>query len=76
MAQSEETKTALMQQAVTQIQEDTREIKSTVKEMRAENAQRYVTKEEFELVKRIVYGMVSLILVSIATAGMNALINR
>lgn len=67
---------ALMQQAVTQIQEDTREIKTTVKEMRQENAQHYVTKEEFEFVKRIVYGLISVLLFGLATAGLNALINR
>ena len=74
--QSEETKMALMQQAGTQIQEDTREIKSTVKEMRQENAQHYVTKEEFEFVKRMVYGVVTLIFFGVVTAGLNALISK
>lgn len=76
MEESEETKIALMRQAVNQIRDDTKEIKETVNDMRKENAQRFVTKEEFELVKRIVYGLVSLILVAVVTAGLNALINK
>lgn len=74
--QSEETKAALMQRNIEIISVTVDEIKKDVKEIRQENAQHFVTKEEFELVKKIVYGLVGLILVGITTAGLNALINR
>ena len=74
MQQSEETKLALMQRNIELITETTAEIKQDVREMRQENAQRYVTKEEFELVKRIVYGLVGMILIAVVTAILNAVI--
>lgn len=75
-AQSEETKMALMQRNIELITVSTEEIKQNVKEMRQENAQHYVTKEEFEFYKKITYALVSIVFLGVVSAGLNALINR
>lgn len=54
---------------ITYIKDDVKEIKDTLKGS-------YVTKDEFEPVKRIVYGLVGLILVSVVGAVMGLVITR
>lgn len=61
MNQSDETKLAVIQNDVTYIKEKMNAIDSKV-------SSGYVTKEEFEPIKRIVYGVVSLILVAVMGA--------
>lgn len=61
MNQSDETKLAVIQTDVTYIKEKMNAIDSKV-------SSGYVTKEEFEPIKKIVYGVVSLILVAVIGA--------
>lgn len=59
--QSEETKLAVMQTDLTYIKEKLNAVDTKV-------SSHYVTKEEFEPIKRIVYGVVSLILTAVVGA--------
>lgn len=61
MTQSDETKLAVVQNDVTYIKEK-------LKIIDAKMDNHYVTKEEFEPIKKIVYGLVSLILVAVVGA--------
>ena len=61
MNQSDETKLAVIQNDVTYIKEKMNAIDTKV-------SSGYVTKEEFEPIKKIVYGVVSLILVAVVGA--------
>lgn len=59
--QSDETKLAVMQTDITYIKEKLNAVDTKV-------SSHYVTKEEFEPIKRIVYGVVSLILTAVIGA--------
>ena len=59
--QSLETQIAVMAESVSTIKQDVTEIKTKLES-------HYVTKEEFDPIKKIVYGVVSLILVSVVGA--------
>jgi len=59
--QSEETKLAVMQTDLTYIKEKLNAVDSKV-------SSSYVSKEEFEPIKKIVYGLVSLILIAVVGA--------
>lgn len=59
--QSDETNIAVMASNITDIKDDVKDIKHKL-----EN--NYVTKEAFEPVKRLVYGLVGLILISVVVA--------
>ncbi len=58
---SEETKLALLQNDITYIKEKLNAVDSKV-------SSSYVSKEEFDPIKKIVYGMVSLILIAVVGA--------
>lgn len=61
MPQSNDTKVALIQNDVTYIKEKLNAVDQKL-------STHYVTKEEFEPIKKIVYGVVSLILVAVVGA--------
>ena len=50
------------------LDERTKAIQQSVKDIQAQLANSYVTRQEFEPVKRIVYGMVGVILVTVVGA--------
>lgn len=50
------------------IMNDLQYIKRDISEIKHKLESNYVTKEEFDPIKRIVYGMVSIILVAVVTA--------
>ena len=58
---SDETKLALLQNDITYIKEKLNAVDSKV-------SSHYVSKEEFDPIKKIVYGMVSLILIAVVGA--------
>lgn len=68
-SQSEETTLALIGNDVTRIKSDVNEIKQNM-------AHNYVTVEAFEPVKRLVYGLVALILIGVVGALMALVIKR
>ena len=45
-------------------------MQSDLKEIKKESGERYVTKEQFEPIQKLVYGMVGLVLVAVITALM------
>ena len=49
-------------------------MQSDLKEIKKESHERYVTKEQFEPIQKLVYGMVGLVLVAVITALMAILI--
>lgn len=61
MNQSDETKLAIMQTDLTYIKEKLNAVDQKV-------STHYVSKEEFEPIKKIVYGLVSLILIAVVGA--------
>lgn len=67
--EGEHTQTALMAQ-------DIRYIKKSVDELKTEVEGKYVTSIEFEPIKRLVYGVVGLILVSIVTLGISMVMRQ
>lgn len=67
--QSTETQIAVMVESVGTIKRDVSEIKEKLES-------HYVTKEEFDPIKKVVYGMVSLILVAVIGALLALVIIR
>lgn len=68
MNQSDETKLAVIQNDLTYIKEKMNAIDTKV-------SQGYVSKEEFEPVKKIVYGLVSLVLIAVVGALVALVVN-
>lgn len=62
------TKVAVILNDVTHIREEIGDIKTELHDQREENRKDLVRKEEFEPVKKIVYGLVGLILVAVVGA--------
>ena len=67
---------AVMASQVTRMSQDINEIKGDVRQIRSDNENHYVTKEEFEPVRRIVYGMVTIILVAVLGAIIALVVRR
>jgi len=63
----EETKIAILQN-------DVNYIKTKVDELNQKMDTMYITRIEFEPIKRIAYGMVALILIGVLTAGMAVIV--
>lgn len=66
---AEQTNLEVIANEMKHISDDVREIKSTLKGS-------YVSKDEFEPIKRLVYGLVSLILTAITVAVLGLVIMR
>lgn len=69
MIDNEDTSLALMANDMKYMRQDISEIKNTVRHG-------YVTKEEFEPIKKIVYGLVGLILVSVVGAVVSLVVRQ
>lgn len=63
-----DTKVAVILNDVGHIREEIGDIKMDLQEQRKEAKENYIRKEEFDPVKRIVYGLVGLILVAVVGA--------
>lgn len=64
-----ETENALMQRDIAYIREDVKAIKNALN-------QNYVTKDQFDPVKKVVYGLVSLILIAVIGAIMTLVLRK
>lgn len=70
------TKIALIANNVARVQSDIGEMKLDIKQIILEVQSQYVSKDEFEPVKRLVYGLVGLILVAVVGAILALVIVR
>ncbi len=76
MPKSPDTQLAVMASQMDRLQKDLSEIKTDVKQIRSDNENQFVTKDEFEPIKRVVYGMVSLVLVGVIGAILALVIRK
>lgn len=58
------------------IKQDMTYVKDTVKDIKSQLQNEYVTKDQFEPIKRIVYGLVALMLSAVVIAILNLIINK
>ena len=65
-----------IQREIKQLNDDISEIKNNIKENRAEYIKQFVTKEEFAPVQRSIYGIVSLILVTVIGTVLSLVIHK
>lgn len=58
------------------IKQDITYIKDNVRDIKVKLEGQYVTREQFDPIKRIVYGMVGLVLTAVAVGVLNLVINK
>ena len=68
-ANSDKVNIAVMASQISDIKDDVKSVKSSLEE-------HYITNQEFDPVKKIVYGLVSLILVAVISALLVLVINK
>lgn len=66
--ETQSTKIALIQQDMQYVKEGMKDLKDGMDEVNKKLNDRYVSKEEFEPIKKVVYGLVGLILVAVVGA--------